>query len=99
MLARNEKWLYWPVTLMVPGLTYLESSSMPTCPPPTCEPSAGPAGPLAPVAPGVVVSPLAPVAPAGRLGYVAVMQQPLESAFGPLWGAWSKVIAISPPLL
>jgi hypothetical protein len=35
----------------------------------------------------------------GRFGYVVVMQQPRESAPGPVRGAWSKVIAISPPSL
>src|SRR5438445_7026242 len=110
MLASSEKWLYSPVTLMLPGLTYFEISSRPTCPPPGAVTPDAPVVPVVvvPVAPVVPVPPVAPVAPVarvapvvgvGRLGYVAVMQHPLESALGPLCDAWSKVIAINPPAL
>ena len=37
--------------------------------------------------PAFVVAP-----PGGTLGYGVLMQQPLESAPGPLWGAWSNVM-------
>ena len=33
----------------------------------------------------------------GMFGYAGVLQHPLESASGPLCGAWSNVIAIRPP--
>ena len=46
----------------------------------------------------VVVEEEPPVA-AGRFGYAGLLQHALESACGPVCGAWSDVMAISPPAL
>jgi hypothetical protein len=43
-----------------------------------------------------VVVLLGEVLVAGRLGYVGFEQQAVLSAYGPVWGASSKVMAISP---
>jgi hypothetical protein len=48
---------------------------------------------------GLVAAVVVPGATGGMFGNAGVEQQPLESASAPLWGAWSKVIAISPPAL
>ena len=46
--------------------------------------------------PGVVVV-VEVVLGGGRFGYTGLLQQALGSAWEPVWGASSKVIAISPP--
>src|SRR5258707_3422937 len=92
----------------MPGWTYRDSNSSPTWPPPpvafVCPPprSKGGEGPVGPDGPDVpVVVPVEPMGPKPiRLGkFVGVPQQLLESAFAPVWGAWSYVIAIRPSAL